>query len=120
MLSLCNSVIIHHRPKGQAAFAYIVSGSGSFGKVPVIGAEHDTMLFSQEGNSVTIETKEKSLRFVLLSAEPVEEKFYNSLTVSYVKHDGFVMTSELEIQEALMDYQLKEKGFENSSSWSFK
>jgi redox-sensitive bicupin YhaK (pirin superfamily) len=68
-------MVINHRPKGQGSFAYILSGTALFGKTPVLGVERDTMIFSHEGNSVTIETKEKGVRFVILSAEPVEEKF---------------------------------------------
>lgn len=65
-------------------------------------AEHSFVLFQNEGEDITIKANEESI-VLLFSGEPIEEPI--------VSYGPFVMNTEAEIREAIMDFNLGKFGY---------
>ena len=88
----------HPIERGQAAFAYVFEGEGTFG---VTGEEegetcsHPRLVVFDEGDSVQVVTTGQPVRFLLVSGKPLHEPI--------ARYGPFVMNTRQEIEQALRD-----------------
>ncbi|KAK3611399.1 hypothetical protein CHS0354_034841 [Potamilus streckersoni] len=102
-------------PTGWNAFTYILSGKALFGPSgnQTEGVPHHTLTFTKEEGSLAVENKEsEACRFVLIGGQPLNEPI--------VQYGPFVMNTNEEIHQAMMDYQSHKNGFENAGKWESK
>ncbi|KIW07711.1 uncharacterized protein PV09_01644 [Verruconis gallopava] len=101
-------------PVGWTAFAYSLEGTVTFGegdKAQTVPRYHNTV-FEQEGDKVVASVDAgatESARFVLVAGLPHDQKI--------VQYGPFVLNSEEEVYQALMDYQMHRNGFERAANW---
>ncbi|KAF2088357.1 putative pirin [Saccharata proteae CBS 121410] len=101
-------------PVGWNAFAYTLSGSAKFGSgqdVRVVPKYHN-VVFEQEGDSVVVEVDEgaeEEARFILVAGLPLDQKV--------VQYGPFVLNSQEEVYQAMMDYSTHANGFERARGW---
>eukprot|EP00842_Homolaphlyctis_polyrhiza_P004746 jgi/Hompol1/5272/HPOL_004294-RA len=107
-----NAVFDQEIPAGYTTFVYTLDGAATFGSASSPSPTHCTLVFGKEGNHVSAKTGDSTAHFVLIAGEPIDEPI--------VQYGPFVMNTQKEIQEAMMDFQLGRNGFENASSWSSK
>jgi redox-sensitive bicupin YhaK (pirin superfamily) len=91
------SKFIHSVKDTHIVFAYIINGEGIFEKnqQKLIGLEN-LVIFS-EGDELNIETKEKSVRFLLISGKPIGEPI--------AWQGPIVMTTQEELRLAFEEYR---------------
>jgi len=95
-------------PPGWTTFVYVLEGKVLFGDRIV--HPHHTAVFSSEEDKLEFKNTTKELaHFVLISGEPINEPVF--------QHGPFVMNSENEIQQAILDYQNCQNGFEPARTW---
>lgn len=101
-------------PQGWNAFIYILTGQGEFGSKKTTVDAHHVVILSQNGDGIDFRnTSDKTdCRFVLIAGQPLNEPV--------VQHGPFVMNTQQEIREAMMDYQLCQNGFEHARNWQSK
>ncbi len=90
--------VTHPIPKGHAAFAYIFAGEGVFGMTDDDKSEPvaaPRLVVFADGDQVEIRASDKALRFLLISGKPLNEPI--------ARYGPFVMNTEEEIEEALLD-----------------
>ncbi|PSS24987.1 hypothetical protein M430DRAFT_47528 [Amorphotheca resinae ATCC 22711] len=101
-------------PDGWNAFAYTLSGSTTFGE----GAEKTTVgqyhnvVFEQKGDEVYAEVPadaKENGHFILVAGLPLDQKV--------VQYGPFVLTSQEEVYQKIMDYQAHTNGFERARGW---
>lgn len=97
-------------PESWNSFVYILEGEGLFGSMDSspISAHHVLVLSHGDGLSVW-NNGSKPLRFVLIGGQPINEPV--------VQYGPFVMNTQAEIQQALLDYQQCKNGFEMAKHW---
>jgi len=68
-----NSKFKHSIINNRNVFAYVIEGEATFDptKDEIVGAEH--LIIFREGDEVLIQTKDKSVRFLLISGKPIGE-----------------------------------------------
>ncbi|KAL9101141.1 MAG: hypothetical protein Q9163_003566 [Psora crenata] len=101
-------------PGGWNAFAYTLSGSTTFGvgndETPV--GQYHNVVFERKGDgvqaSVPANAKEEG-RFILVAGLPLDQKV--------VQYGPFVLNSQEEVYQAMMDYQTHSNGFERAKGW---
>ena len=81
-------------PATYNAFAFIVSGQAAFGNR--LARENDMVLFGRDGDAVTI-TTESGAELLLIGGVPLDEPV--------ARYGPFVMNSQGEIRQAMIDYQ---------------
>lgn len=93
-----NTSFVHPIPAGHTAFAYVFGGAGIFG----LTSEDDGQQISaprlvvfDDGDEVRIRASEKGVRFLLISGKPLHEPI--------ARYGPFVMNTEEEIEQALLD-----------------
>jgi redox-sensitive bicupin YhaK (pirin superfamily) len=80
------------------AFAYVVSGQGSFGPERNAARPHELVLFGNDGDAVRMETSGKTpLRALLIAGRPIGEPV--------ARMGPFVMNTRAELIEAFEDFQ---------------
>jgi len=91
-----NSEFKHSIDNNHNAFAYVVEGEAIFDstKDEFVGAEH--LVIFREGDEVFIQTKDKSVRFLLISGKPIGEP------VAW--RGPIVMNTEEELRIAFNEY----------------
>ncbi len=91
-----NSVFKHAIDNPYNVFAYIIEGEATFNptKDEIVGTEH--LVIFKEGDEVLIQTKDKSVRFLLISGKPIGEP------VAW--RGPIVMNSEEELRIAFDEY----------------
>ena len=91
----------HPIKQGHTAFAYVIAGKGLF--CPEETSEtgeffgNGTLLLFTDGESVTIKTGEDSVRFLLISGQPLNEPI--------AWQGPIVMNTEAELRTAFREYQ---------------
>jgi quercetin 2,3-dioxygenase len=101
-------------PVSWNAFAYTLEGTVQFGAgkdAQTIEQYHNTV-FEQKGDCVVAEVKKdakQDSRFILVAGMPLDQKV--------VQYGPFVVTSQEEIYQAMMDYQTHSNGFERAKNW---
>ncbi|ORX63245.1 hypothetical protein K493DRAFT_288751 [Basidiobolus meristosporus CBS 931.73] len=96
-------------PESYQGFLYILEGEGYFGSKNTLGKAHHTLTLSEEGGSVSIETKDSGVHFVLVAGEPIKEPV--------VQYGPFVMNHSSDIQRTFIDYRMGMNGFERARTW---
>ncbi|KAH8819870.1 RmlC-like cupin domain-containing protein [Xylogone sp. PMI_703] len=100
-------------PKGWNAFAYALSGNPKFGKGELTTVEKFNMVvFEQEGAEVYAEVDANATEnghFVLIAGQPLDQEV--------VQYGPFVLTSQEEIYQAMMDFRTQSNGFERARGW---
>eukprot|EP01135_Chromosphaera_perkinsii_P004812 Nk52_evm43s296 gene=Nk52_evmTU43s296 len=101
-------------PEGWNGFVYTLEGEASFGEKGTEGKPHHTLVLSNEkGQSgLTVKTGKSPVHFVLICGQPLNEPV--------VQHGPFVMNSQDQIRQAMMDYSQRTNGFEKARNWSSK
>lgn len=89
--------------KGHNAFIYLIKGALTINGEEALHEEGVRMLtFSTEGEAVSILANTKS-EFIILTGEPLNEKV--------ATYGPFVMNTQEEIQDAMLDYQTGKMGY---------
>jgi quercetin 2,3-dioxygenase len=88
---------IHETKEGHTVFAYIIMGNGYFSPDVFEKADNGTLILYEEGNHISIHTKDESVRFLLISGKPIGE------TVAW--YGPIVMNTDEEIEIALNEYR---------------
>jgi len=91
-----NSVFKHPINNTHNIFAYVIEGDATFNPIKdeIVGTEH--LVIFKEGDEVLIQTKDKSVRFLLISGKPIGEP------VAW--RGPIVMNSEEELRIAFNEY----------------
>ena len=87
-------------PEEFNAFAYVVSGAGRFGPAATAGKEGDMIAFAPGGEELLIAAKadaQAPLEVLILGGRPLREPV--------ARYGPFVMNTEREIHQAIVDYQ---------------
>ena len=87
-------------PRGHTAFAYAYEGQGLFGETnddPGHSVHAPNLIVFDDGDSLNVRAETTSLRFLLVSGKPLREPV--------ARYGPFVMNTEAEIREAILDIQ---------------
>ncbi|KAL4784231.1 RmlC-like cupin domain-containing protein [Aspergillus varians] len=102
-------------PVGWNAFAYVLSGErtvfGSKDQTQAVKKFHN-VVFEQAGDYVEAsvpDNAEEESRFILVAGQPLDQKV--------VQYGPFVLTSQEEVYQAMLDYQTGANGFERVRGW---
>lgn len=110
-------------PLGWNAFAYTLKGSTTFGSAAAdkdgkvdddqttVGQYHN-VVFKREGDSVTAHVDKDApepAQFLLVAGLPLDQKI--------VQYGPFVLNSQEEVYQAMLDYQSHANGFERAKGW---
>ncbi len=93
-----NTSVTHPIPKGHTAFAYVFAGEGFLGITADDAGKQVTaprLVVFADGDQAQIRASENSVRFLLISGKPLNEPI--------ARYGPFVMNTEEEIEEALLD-----------------
>jgi hypothetical protein len=93
-----NLSITHPIPSGHTAFAYVFAGEGIFGRSDDDDSQQVTaprLVVFDDGDRVQISASENGVRFLLISGKPLNEPI--------ARYGPFVMNTEAEIEQALLD-----------------
>ena len=88
----------HPVPKGHTAFAYVFAGAGAFGVGPDEDGKQVTaprLVVFGDGDEVRLRASADGVRFLLISGKPLNEPI--------ARYGPFVMNTEEEIEQALLD-----------------
>lgn len=101
-------------PVGWNAFAYTLAGSTSFGsgtEQTTVGQYHN-VVFKREGENMVAEVAQGAKEdghFVLIAGLPLDQKV--------VQYGPFVLNTQEEVYQAMLDYQSHANGFERAAGW---
>ncbi|KAI9831916.1 MAG: hypothetical protein M1819_004638 [Sarea resinae] len=101
-------------PAGWNAFAYTLEGTTTFGsgKDETSVGQYHNVVFEQKGDSVEAavspDAKEGS-RFVIIAGLPLDQKV--------VQYGPFVLNTQEEVYQAMLDYNSHMNGFERARDW---
>ncbi|CEJ57554.1 Putative Pirin [Penicillium brasilianum] len=101
-------------PQGWNAFAYTLSGKTIFGSNDSTQAvkEFHNVVFEQTGDLVEAsvpDNADSESRFIIVAGLPLDQKV--------VQYGPFVLNSQEEVYQAMLDYQTASNGFEKSRNW---
>ncbi|GAB2879050.1 pirin family protein [Paraburkholderia jirisanensis] len=94
--------IEHPVPRDYRVFAYGLSGVGLYGAHPHAIAARQMVVFANDGDSVTLAAGDEPLDVLLFGGVPLNEPV--------VRYGPFVMNTEDEIRQAVIDYQAGRMG----------
>ncbi|OQD77329.1 hypothetical protein PENDEC_c003G05664 [Penicillium decumbens] len=101
-------------PQGWNAFAYTLSGDMIFGSNDSSRSvkEFHNVVFEQTGDFVEIsvpDNADSEARVMLVAGQPLDQKV--------VQYGPFVLNSQEEVYQAMLDYQTASNGFERTRGW---
>ncbi|MCJ1351595.1 MAG: hypothetical protein MMC33_001579 [Icmadophila ericetorum] len=101
-------------PIGWNAFAYTLQGDTMFGvgKDRTTVGKYHNVVFEQKGDSITAEVSKDAKedgQFFLVAGLPLDQKV--------VQYGPFVLNSQEEVYQAMLDYQSHANGFERAKGW---
>lgn len=101
-------------PQGWNAFAYTLAGKTVFGSNDSTQAvkEFHNVVFEQAGDLVEAsvpDNADSEARFIIAAGQPLDQKV--------VQYGPFVLNSQEEVYQAMLDYQTASNGFERSRNW---
>jgi len=101
-------------PIGWNAFAYTLKGSTAFGvgKDQTTVGQYHNVVFEQKGDSVSAEVAKEAKedgQIFLVAGLPLDQKV--------VQYGPFVLNSQDEVYQAMLDYQSHQNGFERAKGW---
>ena len=100
-----NAQIKQTIPLNYNAFAYIINGKGLFGDKQISAHSEQIILFEQDGNEITIKASNDTLLpldVLLIAGIPLGEPI--------ARYGPFVMNTEGEIKQAILDYNTGKMG----------
>ena len=89
------ATVIQKIPQNYNAFAYVINGNGLFGDKQISANKEQIVLFEQDGNQITFKANEV-LNVLLIAGIPLGEPI--------ARYGPFVMNTEEEIKQAMLDY----------------
>jgi redox-sensitive bicupin YhaK (pirin superfamily) len=92
-------------PQNYNAFVYVISGEGLFGAGQNSAHKEQAVLFEQDGNEITIKAPDDAispLEVLLIAGVPLGEPV--------ARYGPFVMNTEDEIRQAILDYNSGKMG----------
>ncbi|KAG0130993.1 RmlC-like cupin domain-containing protein [Tuber indicum] len=100
-------------PKGWNAFAYTLKGKAAFGAngEKRVG-EFYNVVFEQEGDGVlaaTDDNAEEDAHFIIIAGQPLDQPV--------IQYGPFVLNTEEQVYQAMLDYQTHSNGFERAKHW---
>ncbi|KAH8596868.1 pirin-like protein [Bisporella sp. PMI_857] len=106
--------IAQQLPQGWNAFAYTLDGSTAFGvggDKTTVGKFHN-VVFEQKGDEIAAEVSadaKENGHFILVAGLPLDQKV--------VQYGPFVLNTQDEVYQAVMDFQTYSNGFERAKNW---
>lgn len=100
-----NAQVVQTIPQNYNAFAYVVNGVGLFGDKQISAHKEQVVLFEQDGNEISIRASNDSsapLDVLLIAGVPLGEPV--------ARYGPFVMNTEDEIAQAILDYNTGKMG----------
>src|SRR5579872_599332 len=100
-----DGTLVQPLPADYNAFAYVISGTGTFAAAGVVATPHQMVAFANDGENVKIASPadaKEPLELLLLAGVPLNEPV--------VRYGPFVMNTEDEIRQAVIDYQAGRMG----------
>ncbi|MEQ5837842.1 pirin family protein [Paraburkholderia acidicola] len=94
--------IVHTVPRDYRVFAYALSGKGMYGEERHEIDARQMVVFNDDGDTVTLAAGAEPLEVLLLGGVPLKEPV--------VRYGPFVMNTEAEIRQAVLDYQAGRMG----------
>ena len=94
--------IVHAVPRDYRVFAYALSGKGMYGEERHEIDARQMVVFNDDGDTVTLAAGAEPLEVLLLGGVPLKEPV--------VRYGPFVMNTEAEIRQAVLDYQAGRMG----------
>ncbi|MFL9871304.1 pirin family protein [Paraburkholderia megapolitana] len=94
--------IVHAVPHDYRVFAYALSGKGMYGEERHEIEARQMVVFNDDGDTVTFAAGVEPLEVLLLGGVPLKEPV--------VRYGPFVMNTEAEIRQAVLDYQAGRMG----------
>jgi redox-sensitive bicupin YhaK (pirin superfamily) len=94
--------IVHPVPPGFHVFAYPIAGAGLYGGKRQAAPARQMIVFADDGDAVALAAGEEPLEVLLIGGVPLDEPV--------VRHGPFVMNTEDEIRQAIVDYQAGRMG----------
>jgi quercetin 2,3-dioxygenase len=94
--------VVHPVPRDFRVFAYALSGTGLYGadKQPIPAQQ--MIVFSEDGGTIALAAGDEPLEVLLIGGVPLKEPI--------VRYGPFVMNTEEEIRQAVIDYQAGRMG----------
>jgi redox-sensitive bicupin YhaK (pirin superfamily) len=101
-------------PQGWNAFAYTLAGETIFGSSDStrVVKEFHTVQFDQTGDFVELsvpDNADSESRIFLVAGQPLDQKV--------VQYGPFVLNTQEEVYQAMLDYQTASNGFERTRGW---
>ena len=103
-------------PQGWNAFAYTLQGSTTFGtdndKDQTTVGQYHNVVFTQDGDGVVASVPSNATedaRLVIVAGTPLDQKV--------VQYGPFVLNSEDQVYQAMLDFQSHSNGFERAKGW---
>lgn len=99
-----NAQVVQTIPQNYNAFAYVINGKGLFGDKQISAHKEQIVLFEQDGNEIIIKASNdiSSLDVLLIAGVPLGEPV--------ARYGPFVMNTEDEIKQAILDYNTGKMG----------
>jgi quercetin 2,3-dioxygenase len=94
--------IVQPVPPGFRAFAYPLAGAGFYGAKRQAAPARQMIVFADDGDAVSLAAGDERLEVLLIGGVPLDEPV--------VRHGPFVMNTEDEIRQAIVDYQAGRMG----------
>lgn len=94
--------MVHPVPPNYRVFAYGLSGKGLYGEARREVGAQQMVVFNNDGDTVTLAAGDEPLDVLLLGGVPLKEPV--------VRYGPFVMNTEDEIRQAVLDYQAGRMG----------
>ncbi|MEX3955254.1 pirin family protein [Trinickia sp. EG282A] len=91
------AAIVHPVPREFRVFAYPLAGAGLYGERGQAVEPQHMIAFDDDGDAIRLAAGEEPLDVLLIGGVPLNEPV--------VRHGPFVMNSEDEIRQAIVDYQ---------------
>jgi quercetin 2,3-dioxygenase len=89
------ATVMQKVPQNYNAFAYVINGSGLFGDKQIPANKEQIVLFEQDGNQITFKANDV-MDVLLIAGIPLGEPI--------ARYGPFVMNTEEEIRQAMLDY----------------
>ncbi len=100
-----NAKVTQTIPQNYNAFVYVINGEGLFGDKQISAHKEQIVLFEQDGNEITIKASDEMsspLDVLLIAGIPLGEPV--------ARYGPFVMNTEDEIKQAILDYNTGKMG----------
>ncbi|SAM04866.1 hypothetical protein [Absidia glauca] len=93
-------------PEDFRGFIYTLAGTAAFGESKHKADAHHTLVLSEQGTTIPVESLSDDCHFVIIAGRPHNEPI--------VQYGPFVMNTKEEIYQAFADYERGENGFEGA------